>query len=89
DLASHVEDARTGHTGPRRADAIGFAVLRGGQIVGEHTLTFTSAAEQITLAHRSFDRRIYATGAVRAALWLRGRTPGLYDMEDVLGLRAP
>ncbi|ACI51731.1 Dihydrodipicolinate reductase [Gluconacetobacter diazotrophicus PA1 5] len=86
DLASHIEDGRTGHTGPRRADAIGFAVLRGGQIVGEHTVSFTSATEQIALTHRSFDRRIYATGAVRAALWLRGQASGLYDMEDVLGL---
>ncbi|WP_304364131.1 dihydrodipicolinate reductase C-terminal domain-containing protein, partial [Gluconacetobacter liquefaciens] len=74
------------HTGPRQADAIGFAVLRGGQIVGEHTLLFTSASEQIALTHRAFDRRVFATGAVQAALWLRGRAPGLYSMEDVLGL---
>ncbi|GBQ27285.1 4-hydroxy-tetrahydrodipicolinate reductase [Gluconacetobacter sacchari] len=87
DLSSHMDSGRTGHTGPRRADAIGFAVLRGGQIVGEHTLTFTSAGEQIALTHRAFDRRVFASGAVRAALWLRGRPPGLYDMEDVLGLR--
>jgi 4-hydroxy-tetrahydrodipicolinate reductase len=86
DLASHIEAGRTGHTGPRGADAIGFAVLRGGQVVGEHTLLFTSATEQIVLTHRSFDRRIYAAGAVRAALWLRGRAAGLYDMENVLGL---
>ncbi|MBB2171225.1 4-hydroxy-tetrahydrodipicolinate reductase [Gluconacetobacter asukensis] len=86
DLPSHMESGRTGHTGPRQADAIGFASLRGGQIVGEHTLTFTSAGEQIALTHRAFDRRVFATGAVRAALWLRGRPPGLYTMEDVLGL---
>ncbi|WP_304364130.1 dihydrodipicolinate reductase C-terminal domain-containing protein, partial [Gluconacetobacter liquefaciens] len=75
------------HTGPRQADAIGFAALRGGQIVGEHTMLFTSASEQIALTHRAFDRRIYATGAIRAARWLHGRPPGLYSMEDVLGLR--
>ncbi|MBB2201923.1 4-hydroxy-tetrahydrodipicolinate reductase [Gluconacetobacter tumulisoli] len=86
DLATHMESGRTGHAGPRGADAIGFAVLRGGQIVGEHTLLFTSATEQIALTHRAFDRRVFATGAVRAAWWVRDRPPGLYDMEDVLGL---
>ncbi|MBB2189302.1 4-hydroxy-tetrahydrodipicolinate reductase [Gluconacetobacter azotocaptans] len=86
DLATHTESGRTGHTGPRGADAIGFAVLRGGQIVGEHTLLFTSATEQIALTHRAFDRRVFATGAVRAAWWVRDRPPGLYTMEDVLGL---
>ena len=87
DLSSHMESGRTGHTGPRQPDAIGFAALRGGQIVGEHTLLFTSASEQIALIHRAFDRRIYATGAVRAARWLHDRPPGLYSMEDVLGLQ--
>ncbi|MFT9441936.1 MAG: 4-hydroxy-tetrahydrodipicolinate reductase [Acetobacter papayae] len=80
------ESGRDGHTGPRKAGAIGFAALRGGQIVGEHEVLFTSADEQITLTHRAFDRRIFATGAVRAAGWLSGRVPGLYGMEDVLGL---
>lgn len=80
------ESGRDGHTGPRRTGAIGFAALRGGQVVGEHTLLFAAASEQIALTHRSFDRRAYATGAVRAALWLRGRPPGLYGMADVLGL---
>ena len=79
------ESGRDGHTGPRRTGAIGFAALRGGQVVGEHTLLFAAASEQIALTHRSFDRRAYATGAVRAALWLRGRPPGLYGMADVLG----
>jgi 4-hydroxy-tetrahydrodipicolinate reductase len=55
-------------------------------VVGEHTLLFAGASEQIALTHRSFDRRVYATGAVRAALWLHGRTPGLYDMKHVLGM---
>ena len=55
-------------------------------MVGEHTLLFAAGAEQIALTHRSFDRRAYATGAVRAALWARGKPPGLYDMKHVLGM---
>jgi len=81
------DSGRDGHTGPRPPGAIGFAVLRGGQIVGEHTLSFTAGSEQIALTHRAFDRRVFAAGAVRAALWTQGRPPGLYDMENVLGLR--
>jgi 4-hydroxy-tetrahydrodipicolinate reductase len=81
-----VESGRDGHSGPRQTGAIGFAALRGGQVVGEHTLLFAAASEQIALTHRSFDRRVYATGAVRAALWLQGRAPGLYDMKHVLGM---
>ncbi|GBQ14110.1 4-hydroxy-tetrahydrodipicolinate reductase [Komagataeibacter rhaeticus] len=88
-LEEHIESGRDGHTGPRTDGAIGFAALRGGQIVGEHSVIFTSSHEQISLTHRSFDRRVYATGAVRAAQWLRTRPPGLYDMEDVLGLKQP
>ncbi|MCW8087036.1 4-hydroxy-tetrahydrodipicolinate reductase [Sabulicella glaciei] len=80
------ESGRDGHTGPRGTGTIGFAALRGGQVVGEHTLLFAAASEQISLTHRSFDRRAYATGAVRAALWAQGRPPGLYGMKDVLGL---
>ena len=55
-------------------------------MVGEHTLLSAAASEHIALTHRSFDRRVYATGAVRAALWLQGRSPGLYDMRHVLGM---
>ena len=77
---------RDGHTGPRPPGAIGFAALRGGQIVGEHTLLFAAGAEQIALTHRAFDRRVFAAGAVRAAAWVAGRTPGLYSMLDVLGM---
>lgn len=84
--AAGTESGRDGHCGARRTGAIGFAALRGGQVVGEHTLLFAAGAEQIALTHRSFDRRVYATGAVRAALWAHGRTPGLYDMRDVLGM---
>jgi 4-hydroxy-tetrahydrodipicolinate reductase len=80
------ESGRDGHVGARATGAIGFAALRGGQVVGEHTLLFAAATEHIALTHRSFDRRAYATGAVRAALWLKDRPVGLYGMKDVLGM---
>ncbi|NHN88901.1 4-hydroxy-tetrahydrodipicolinate reductase [Acetobacter conturbans] len=78
--------AREGQCGARKTGEIGFAALRGGQIVGEHTVLFTSATEQIALSHRAFDRRVFADGAVQAAEWSAGKTAGLYNMEDVLGL---
>jgi 4-hydroxy-tetrahydrodipicolinate reductase len=81
------QSGRDGHTGPRKPGAIGFAALRGGQVVGEHTLLFASATEHIALSHRAFDRRAFASGAIRAALWTAGRPAGLYDMMDVLGMR--
>jgi 4-hydroxy-tetrahydrodipicolinate reductase len=77
---------RSGHTGPRRDGEIGFATLRGGQITGSHTISFTAGDEQISLTHHAFDRRVFATGAIRAALWLQDKPPGLYTMGDVLGL---
>ena len=86
DLAAVQASGRDGHTGPRQDGEIGFAALRGGQIVGSHSLSFTAAAEQIVLTHHAFDRRVFASGAVRAALWLHGKPPGLYSMKDVLGL---
>jgi len=86
-LEAVMESGRDGHTGPRRTGAIGFAALRGGQVVGEHTLIFAAGAEHIALTHRAFDRRAFATGAVRAAGWAAGRAPGLYSMMDVLGMR--
>ena len=86
DLATVMQSGRDGHTGPRATGAIGFATLRGGQVVGEHSLLFAGADEQIVLTHKAFDRRTFASGAVRAALWVAGRTPGLYGMKDVLGL---
>jgi 4-hydroxy-tetrahydrodipicolinate reductase len=85
-LEAVMESGRDGHTGPRKPGAIGFAALRGGQVVGEHTLIFAAGTEHIALTHRAFDRRTFATGAVRAALWAAGRTPGLYSMMDVLGM---
>ena len=86
DLATVMQSGRDGHTGPRQAGTIGFATLRGGQVVGEHSLLFAGADEQIVLTHKAFDRRTFASGAVRAALWVAGRAPGLYGMRDVLGL---
>jgi 4-hydroxy-tetrahydrodipicolinate reductase len=77
---------RDGHTGARKDGEIGFASLRGGQIVGSHSVIFCAGSEQITLTHDAFDRRVFAQGAVRAATWLRGRSPGLYSMKDVLGI---
>lgn len=85
-LEDVMESGRHGHAGARRTGAIGFAALRGGQVVGEHSLTFAAGAEHIVLTHRAYDRRTYATGAVRAALWAIGRPPGLYSMMDVLGM---
>jgi 4-hydroxy-tetrahydrodipicolinate reductase len=87
DLAAVRESGRDGYVGPRKPGAIGFASLRGGQVVGEHTLLFAAADEQIALTHRAFDRRAFAGGAVRAARWTAGRPAGLYDMMDVLGMR--
>jgi len=81
-----MQSGRHGHTGARATGAIGFAALRGGQVVGEHTLIFAAATEHIALTHRAFDRRAFASGAVRAALWVTGRAPRLYSMMDVLGM---
>jgi 4-hydroxy-tetrahydrodipicolinate reductase len=77
---------RDGETGPRRDGDIGFAALRGGDVVGEHRVIFAGPGERIELAHIATDRGIFARGAVKAALWARGRSPGLYSMQDVLGL---
>lgn len=85
-LAARRVAARDGHTGARRAGDIGFAVLRGGTVVGDHTVLFAGAGERLELTHRAEDRGIFARGAVRAALWAYDREPGLYTMADVLGL---
>lgn len=77
---------RSGAAAPRRAGSIGFSVVRAGDIVGEHTVTFTGAGERLEITHRAWDRITFARGALRAAAWLVGRRPGLYDMKDVLGL---
>ncbi|MDQ2803544.1 MAG: 4-hydroxy-tetrahydrodipicolinate reductase [Pseudomonadota bacterium] len=85
-LDTVMESGRDGHTGPRMPGGIGFAALRGGQVVGDHTLIFAAADEQIALSHRAFDRRSFAAGAVRAAFWTADRPPGRYSMMDVLGM---
>jgi len=86
DLASRSERGRDGHTGARRSGDIGFASLRGGTVVGDHTVVFAGPAERIELSHKADDRMIFARGAVKAAMWAHGRKPGLYSMADVLGL---
>ena len=86
-LEDVMVSGRDGHTGARLPGAIGFSAMRGGQVVGEHTLLFAAGSEQIALTHRAFDRRVFASGAVRAAAWAVGRPPGLYSMMDVLGMR--
>ena len=78
--------ARDGHTGARRRGDIGFQSLRGGTVVGDHTVIFAGNGERIELTHIAGDRGIFARGAVKAALWGRTRKPGLYSMLDVLGL---
>lgn len=85
-LADAAVRVRDGQTGPRPAGAIGFATLRGGDVVGEHTVIFAAEGERIELTHKATSRSIFARGAVRAALWCDGRSPGLYSMPDVLGL---
>jgi 4-hydroxy-tetrahydrodipicolinate reductase len=84
-LAQRSERGRDGHTGARGAGNIGFASLRGGTVVGDHTVVFAGPAERIELSHKAEDRVIFARGAVKAALWAKGKKPGLYSMADVLG----
>jgi 4-hydroxy-tetrahydrodipicolinate reductase len=89
ELAQVAVRGRDGLTGPRAAGAIGFAALRGGDAVGDHSVIFAGIGERIEIAHRASDRGIYARGALHAARWAHGRTPGLYGMADVLGMRPP
>jgi 4-hydroxy-tetrahydrodipicolinate reductase len=86
DLDRHKVTSREGHTGARRAGDIGFAALRGGSVVGEHSVIFAGPAERLELVHKAEDRMIFARGALHAAAWARGQKPGLYSMVDVLGL---
>src|ERR1700736_1331430 len=80
--------ARHAITGPRPEGAIGFSVMRGGGLFGEHEVTFAAEAEVLTLSHQALDRGLFANGALAAALWVAGKPPGLYDMMDVLGFRS-
>jgi 4-hydroxy-tetrahydrodipicolinate reductase len=86
DLAQHSVRVRDGHTGARRRGDIGFAALRGGSVVGEHSVILAGEGEVIELTHKASDRGLFARGAVKAALWGRTQKPGLYSMTDVLGL---
>ncbi len=86
DLAAVKTAARDGITGPRRTGDIGFSVMRAGGIIGEHSVVFASDEEVLTLSHSARDRGLFARGAVAAALWAAGRAPGLFDMQDVLGM---
>lgn len=85
-LEDVADRGRDGETGARERGRIGFAALRGGDVIGEHTVVFAGDGERIELTHRASARAIYARGALRAVRWLRGRGPGLYSMFDVLGL---
>lgn len=85
-LAERSVRVRDGHTGPRAEGTIGFATLRGGSVVGDHTVILAGAGERVELSHRAEDRMIFARGAVKAALWGFRRKPGHYGMADVLGL---
>lgn len=86
DLAATSVRVRDGHTGAREAGTIGFATLRGGSVVGDHSVIFAGEGEQVTLTHHAADRSIFARGAIAAALWAKDQKPGLYSMLDVLGL---
>jgi 4-hydroxy-tetrahydrodipicolinate reductase len=86
DLAKRSIRTRDGHTGTRPVGGIGFAALRGGSVVGDHTVMFAGNSERIELTHKAESRDLFAYGAVKAALWARDQKPGLYSMADVLGL---
>lgn len=86
DLKEKAVKVRDGITGPREEGTIGFATLRGGGVVGDHSVVLASDNEMITLSHRSLDRSLFASGAVKSALWARDKKPGLYHTLDVLGL---
>ena len=86
-LDQHSARGRDGITGARRPGDIGFASLRGGSVTGDHSVIFAGSMERIELTHRAEDRTMFAQGAIRAALWARGKPPGLYSVADVLGLK--
>ena len=86
DLRQCAVYGREGQTGARARDTIGFATVRAGDIIGDHTVLFAGEGERLEITHRATSRENFAQGALRAAAWLAGRTPGLYDMGDVLGL---
>jgi 4-hydroxy-tetrahydrodipicolinate reductase len=83
-LAEHAVFARIDRTGPRKMNDIGFAALRGGDVVGEHSVIFATGGERLEFIHRASDRDIFARGALAAAIWIAGRPPGMYAIDDVL-----
>ena len=85
-LKDHSVRSRDGHTGARNAGDIGFATLRGGTVVGDHTVIFAGNGERLEMRHVAESRELFARGAVKAAIWAQGKKPGLYSMFDVLGL---
>ncbi|HEY4199434.1 MAG TPA: 4-hydroxy-tetrahydrodipicolinate reductase [Devosiaceae bacterium] len=85
-LGARAVKGRDGHTGPREAGTIGFASLRGGTVIGEHSVILAGPSERIELVHHAEDRSLFANGAIRALHWAKGQRPGLYSMNDVLGL---
>jgi len=87
DLAEVAVYGREGQTGARERQTIGFATVRAGDVVGDHTVLFAGDGERVEITHKASSRMTFAKGAVRAALWLEGREAGLYDMQDVLDLR--
>lgn len=87
DLQKVAVYGREGQTGARARETIGFATVRAGDIVGDHTVLFAAEGERVEITHKASSRMTFAKGAVRAALWLEGRTAALYDMQDVLALR--
>lgn len=86
DLQKVAVYGREGQTGARARDTIGFATVRAGDVVGDHTVLFAADGERVEITHKASSRMTFAKGAVRSALWLNQRAPGLYDMQDVLGL---
>jgi 4-hydroxy-tetrahydrodipicolinate reductase len=85
--ATALRHGRSGLTGERTRKEIGVHALRGGDVVGDHTVIFAGTGERIELTHKASDRAVFARGALRAAQWIAGRAPGVYDMQDVLGLK--
>ena len=84
-LKDHSVRVRDGHTGPREVGTIGFATLRGGNVIGDHQVILAGPSERIELSHRAQDRTIFANGAIKAVLWAVRQEPGYYSMNDVLG----
>ncbi len=83
----HVTHGRVGNIGARPSKEIGMHTLRGGDVVGDHTVMFAADGERVELTHKASSRMTFASGAVRAAVWLQNQPAGLYDMQDVLNLK--